>query len=64
MSHHIDLKQSLEHIDALPAMSVIAKEMLTLALNTEEGEARLLKRIIQNLQGMGIGKTNHLFREY
>ncbi len=50
MSHHIDLKQSLEHIDALPAMPVIAKEMLTLALDTDEGEARLLKLIAQDPQ--------------
>ena len=32
----------LQHIHTLPAMPVIAQKMLSLALNTDEGEAQLL----------------------
>ncbi len=45
-----DLKQSLERIDTLPAMPVIAKRMLALRLDTDEGEAQLLKLIAQDPQ--------------
>ncbi|MBY0475231.1 MAG: HDOD domain-containing protein [Nitrosomonas sp.] len=48
MANHINLKQSLERIHTLPAMPAIAKKMLTLALNTDEGEAQLLKLIAQD----------------
>ena len=50
MANHINLKQSLERIHTLPAMPAIAKKMLTLALNTDEGEAQLLKLIAQDPQ--------------
>ena len=50
MSHHTDLKQRLENIDALPAMPAIARKMLTLDLETETGEAQLLKLIAQDPQ--------------
>jgi len=45
-----DLQQSLAHIHTLPAMPVIAQKMLSLALNTDEGEAQLLKLIAQDPQ--------------
>lgn len=50
MANYINLKQSLEHIHTLPAMPAIAKKMLTLALNTDEGETQLLKLIAQDPQ--------------
>ncbi|MER2512672.1 MAG: HDOD domain-containing protein [Nitrosomonas ureae] len=50
MINHIDLKQSLEHIHTLPAMPIIARRMLALALNTDEGETQLLKLIAQDPQ--------------
>lgn len=50
MINPIDLKRSLEHIHTLPAMPVIARKMLALALNTDEGETQLLKLIAQDPQ--------------
>ena len=51
MSHRIiGLQQSLERINTLPAMPVIAQKMLALALNTDEGETQLLKLIAQDPQ--------------
>ena len=51
MSHSIiGLQQSLERINTLPAMPVIAQKMLALALNTDEGETQLLKLIAQDPQ--------------
>ena len=46
----IDLQQCLAHIHTLPAMPAIAQKMLSLALNTDEGEAQLLKLIAQDPQ--------------
>ena len=46
----IDLQQSLERINTLPAMPVIAQKMLALALNTDEGETQLLKLVAQDPQ--------------
>lgn len=45
-----DLKLSLERIDVLPAMPIIVQKLLTLPLNTEEGEIQLLKLIGQDPQ--------------
>lgn len=47
---HTDLKQSIENIDALPAMLTIAKKMLALDLDTDTGETQLLKLIAQDPQ--------------
>lgn len=46
----IDLKQSLERINTLPAMPVIAQKLLALPLDTDEGEMQLLKLIAQDPQ--------------
>ena len=45
-SGHVDLKQAIKNLDALPAMPVIAQKLLTLKLNTEEGERMLLLVLI------------------
>mgnify|MGYP003439106886 CR=1 FL=1 len=50
MTHGIDLQHSLDRIDTLPALPVIAQKLLTLALDTDEGEAQLLKLIAQDPQ--------------
>jgi putative nucleotidyltransferase with HDIG domain len=50
MTSGIDLKQSLERINTLPAMPVIAQKLLALPLDTDEGEAQLLKLIAQDPQ--------------
>jgi putative nucleotidyltransferase with HDIG domain len=44
------LRASLCKIDSLPAMPEIAQKLLALPLNTEDGEAQLLKLIEQDLQ--------------
>ena len=44
------LKQALANIDALPAMPVIAQKLLALPLNTDAGEAQMLKLIGQDPQ--------------
>ncbi len=50
MSDNINLKQSLARIDTLPAMPVIAQKLLTLNLNTDQGEAEMLQLIAQDPQ--------------
>tara|TARA_R110002073_G_scaffold299584_3_gene466633 strand:+ start:2079 stop:2948 length:870 start_codon:yes stop_codon:yes gene_type:complete len=50
MSSSADLKHSLERIDTLPAMPIIAQKLLALPLDTEKGEAELLKLIVQDSQ--------------
>lgn len=45
---HIDLKQAINKLDALPAMPAIAQKLLALDLNTEEGERKLLVLIEQD----------------
>ena len=45
-----DLRKSLENIDTLPAMPAIAQKLLALPLDTDEGEAQLLKLIAQDPQ--------------
>lgn len=45
-----DFQRLLERIDELPAMPVIAQKMLALPLNTDKGEAQLLKLIAQDPQ--------------
>ncbi|MBX3617742.1 HDOD domain-containing protein [Nitrosomonas sp.] len=50
LSNHLDLQKSLERIHELPAMPAIARKMLALPLNTDEGEAQLLKLIAQDPQ--------------
>ncbi len=44
------LRASLSNLNSLPAMPAIAQKLLALPLNTEEGEAQLLKLIEQDLQ--------------
>lgn len=44
------LKQSLATLDSLPAMPSIAQKLLALPLNTDEGEAELLRLIEQDPQ--------------
>jgi len=50
MTHGVGLQHSLDRIDTLPALPVIAQKLLTLALDTDEGEAQLLKLIAQDPQ--------------
>ena len=49
-SGHIDLRQAINNLDALPAMPVIAQKLLALKLDTEEGERMLLVLIEQDPQ--------------
>lgn len=46
--NHIDLRQAIKKLDALPAMPVIAQKLLALDLNTDEGERMLLVLIEQD----------------
>ena len=48
MSTAVDLKLNIAKLDTLPAMPAIARKLLTLALDTDEGEAQLLKLIEQD----------------
>lgn len=45
---HIDLKQAVRKLDALPAMPAIAQKLLALDLNTEDGKQKLLVLIEQD----------------
>lgn len=49
-STRIRLKRAVANIDSLPAMPVIAQKLLALPLDTDEGEAQLLKLIGQDPQ--------------
>lgn len=44
----VDLKLNISRLSALPAMPAIAQKLLTLALDTDEGEAQLLRLIEQD----------------
>lgn len=46
----IDLKEATLHLDSLPSMPVIAQKLLTLNLETEDGERQMLKLIEQDPQ--------------
>lgn len=48
MSTAVNLKFSIAKLDTLPAMPAIAQKLLSLALDTDEGEAKLLKLIEQD----------------
>ncbi|OIO80624.1 MAG: histidine kinase [Gallionellaceae bacterium CG1_02_56_997] len=48
MNSQIDLKMDLAGLDSLPAMPTIAQKLLSLALDSDEGEAQLLKLIEQD----------------
>ena len=47
---HVDLRQAINRLDALPAMPVIAQRLLALKLDTDEGERMLLVLIEQDPQ--------------
>ncbi len=47
---HIDLRQAIKSLDALPAMPVIAQKLLALNLDTDEGERMLLVLIEEDPQ--------------
>ena len=49
-SQQIDLRQAIKKIDTLPAMPAIAQRLLTLKLDTDEGERMLLVLIEQDPQ--------------
>ena len=49
-SNHVDLRQAIKNLDALPAMPVIAQKLLALKLDTDEGEQTLLVLIEQDPQ--------------
>lgn len=42
---HVNIKEAIKNLDSLPAMPIIAQKILTLSLDTDEGEAQLLKII-------------------
>ena len=48
MGTAVDLKINIAKLDTLPAMPAIAQKLLTLELDTDEGEAQLLKLIGQD----------------
>lgn len=48
MNSQIDLKIDLARLDSLPAMPTIAQKLLSLVLDSDEGEAQLLKLIEQD----------------
>ena len=48
MNETLNVKLDIEKLDTLPAMPVIAQKLLTLALDTDEGEAKLLALIAQD----------------
>src|SRR5690242_1376603 len=41
----VNLKQAITKLDSLPSMPVIAQKLLALPLDTDDGEAKLLKLI-------------------
>lgn len=43
--HPVDLKLAIRNLDSLPAMPVVAQKILTLSLDTPEGETQLLSLI-------------------
>lgn len=47
---HVDLRQAINNLDALPAMPVIAQKLLALQMGTEESEKKLLALIEQDPQ--------------
>ncbi len=47
---HVDLRQAINNLEALPAMPVIAQKLLALKLDTEEGVRMLLVLIEQDPQ--------------
>jgi putative nucleotidyltransferase with HDIG domain len=50
LNQNIDLKQAVKHIDALPAMPVIAQKLLALQLDTDKDEREMLMLIEQDPQ--------------
>lgn len=60
MNNAVDLKLNIAKLDALPAMPEIARKLLALALDTDEGEAQLLRLIEQDplLAARIIGLSN------
>lgn len=48
MTIALDLKTNIAKLDTLPAMPAIAQKLLSLELDTDEGEAKLLKLIEQD----------------
>ncbi|MBI5919544.1 MAG: HDOD domain-containing protein [Nitrosomonadales bacterium] len=46
----VGLKAAIKHLDALPAMPVVVQKILTLSLDTDEGERELLKLIDKDPQ--------------
>ncbi len=47
---HVNLKQAIKNLESLPAMPVVAQKILTLSLDTEAGEAQLLRLIEKDPQ--------------
>lgn len=47
---NVDLRQAVKNLDSLPAMPVIAQRLLSLNMNTEEGEREMLMLIGQDPQ--------------
>ncbi len=49
-AQHPNLKLAIQNLDSLPAMPVVAQKILTLSLDTSEGESQLLKLIEKDPQ--------------
>ncbi|WP_239190734.1 HDOD domain-containing protein [Candidatus Nitrotoga sp. HW29] len=49
-SQHIEIRQTVKNIDALPAMPVIAQKLLALQINSDESEREMLMLIEQDPQ--------------
>jgi putative nucleotidyltransferase with HDIG domain len=48
MTNEINLKIAIDKLDSLPALPAIAQKLLSLSLDTDEGEAKMLKLIAQD----------------
>lgn len=48
MSRSVDLRQGIRHLDSLPAMPVIAQKLMSLNLDSDEGEQQMMLLISQD----------------
>lgn len=48
MSSSVDLRQGIRHLDTLPAMPVIAQKLMSLDLDSDEGEQQMMLLISQD----------------
>jgi HD-like signal output (HDOD) protein len=60
MSSSVDLRQGIRHLDSLPAMPVIAQKLMSLNLDSDEGEQQMMLLISQDplISAKMIGLSN------